>query len=247
MCYLLLQYDPDGPWPVRLLANRDEDYDRAFDPPALLDETHGIFAPRDQRAGGTWIGLNRSGVVAAITNALPQHPREDFRSRGLLVLDSLAHEAAGEAVHWLANHLLFTRYDSFNLLIADRGRATLFQYKSSPEAGGWPEQDAFELEPGTYAISNLHDFGALEPHREGGLITDEPIDMTFARFGRIAADETTELPGGHRILKRGEGRGTVSSSLIALPQAPGAPARMAFLAGRPGEVEYTEQPVPGRS
>ena len=52
-----------------LAANRDERLDRAWDPPAAWwPDQPGVVAGRDRTAGGTWMGLNRHGVAAAVLN-----------------------------------------------------------------------------------------------------------------------------------------------------------------------------------
>ena len=49
-----------------VVANRDEQLDRASSPPFRWKE--GFFAPRDEVAGGTWLGVNDHGVFVGITN-----------------------------------------------------------------------------------------------------------------------------------------------------------------------------------
>src|SRR5437899_5459132 len=72
--------------------NRDESSMRPADPPAVLDGTPIIVAPRDRRAGGTWLGASGTGLVGALSNrrgrTSPSTP-----SGGRLVLDALAQPA----------------------------------------------------------------------------------------------------------------------------------------------------------
>lgn len=49
-----------------VVANRDEQLDRASSPPFRWRE--GFFAPRHDVAGGTWLGVNDDGVFVGITN-----------------------------------------------------------------------------------------------------------------------------------------------------------------------------------
>src|SRR5262249_10657645 len=76
--------------PLVIAANRDEFLDRPAEGPALREIAGGrIVAPRDVRAGGTWLGVNALGVFAALTNRRTSEPDPVRRSRGLLVLDAL--------------------------------------------------------------------------------------------------------------------------------------------------------------
>src|SRR5437016_13775147 len=106
MCVLLVHHRVRDDMPVVLLANRDEDFDRPFAPPFLWPES-GIVAPRDLRAGGTWVGVGRgrAGLVAAITNRRTRAPRTNVRSRGLLVADVLSRRDVDDAAAWLDDHL----------------------------------------------------------------------------------------------------------------------------------------------
>ena len=52
-----------------IAANRDEFLERPSEGPALRSTQYGVIAaPRDVKAGGTWLGLNGSGVFAGLTN-----------------------------------------------------------------------------------------------------------------------------------------------------------------------------------
>src|SRR5207245_8849266 len=68
--------------------NRDESSMRPADPPAVLDGTPMIVAPRDRQAGGTWLGASGTGLVVALSNRRGR-TSPSARSRGQLVLDAL--------------------------------------------------------------------------------------------------------------------------------------------------------------
>ena len=71
-----------------MAANRDEFLARPADPPERSADGRWL-APRDRQAGGTWLGVNATGLFVGVTNrsAGPRDPAR--RSRGLLVLDAL--------------------------------------------------------------------------------------------------------------------------------------------------------------
>lgn len=72
MCTVILGLGTHAEVPLWVAANRDEFYDRPSTPPAVSGPRGlPLFAPRDLRQGGTWIGVSRRGVFAALTNAAP--------------------------------------------------------------------------------------------------------------------------------------------------------------------------------
>ena len=66
MCTLVVASHVLPDRPLVVVANRDEQLDRASSPPFAWKE--GFFAPRDDVAGGTWLGVNDHGVFVGITN-----------------------------------------------------------------------------------------------------------------------------------------------------------------------------------
>jgi hypothetical protein len=239
---LLLHHRVRSDYPLVLLANRDETYDRPFEPPAVRDAERGIVAPRDLRAGGTWLGRNRWGLVAAITNRRGQDVRAGARSRGLLVGDALLHETASAARDWVVGHVRSTPYAGFNLLLADGRDALVVRHRS-----GSDNVDVVPLSPGAHVLTNLHELDELSTPRGGEHVPSEPIAKTVARLERLAGDTSAELPGGHRICKREETRGTVASAVLAL--GPGQPEILRFANGPPDRMPFADaipKPAPRR-
>ena len=91
MCTLIILRRPEHDWPVLMAANRDELIDRPWKQPARhWSDRPNVVAGRDQVAGGTWLGINDQGVVAAILNRRGSlGPKEGYRSRGELPLEAL--------------------------------------------------------------------------------------------------------------------------------------------------------------
>lgn len=232
MCVLLVQFRVRDDAPVVLLANRDEDYARAFDPPVLWPEPFGIVAPRDRKAGGTWFGVNRTGLVAAITNRPAPHPREGTRSRGLLVRDALASPDVAAARGWLEAHLARTSYEPFNLMVLDRRAGFVLHHERD-------RSDLVDLAPGVHVLTNHHDLDAAPVPAEGFPRDGEPLADLLARLERLAGDRTTPLPGNHRICKVGRTRGTVCSVILGLPSDPAALPILRFAAGPPHTTPFS--------
>jgi uncharacterized protein with NRDE domain len=145
MCLILVAWRVDPRFPCVVAANRDEYHGR---PTAEADWWPGgrILAGRDLQAGGTWLGVTRTGRFAALTNfrdpaaaAAPEAP-----SRGTLVSDFLSADwPVSEGLAEMARR--GARCRAFNLLLSD-GRE-LGVYESTTG-------QARILEPGVYALSN---------------------------------------------------------------------------------------------
>jgi hypothetical protein len=242
VCFVLLHHRTRGDWPLVLLANRDEYFDRPFEAPALRDRGHGIVAPKDLRAGGTWLGVNRHGLLAAVTNRREHAPVEGVRSRGLLVTDALALSGARAAASWAKEHLADTAYAGFNLLLADGRDAFVVRHPGAPSPRPPRRGDVVELAPGSHVLTNLHDLDEVRAPTRGAPAPGEPIEATLDRLALLATDSTTPMPGDHRILKRGSDRGTVASALVAQPRSGPGGRVFRFADGPPDVTPFL--PVP---
>ncbi|HVG81349.1 MAG TPA: NRDE family protein, partial [Methylomirabilota bacterium] len=120
MCSIVLLYRPGHDWPVLIGANRDEMRDRPWRAPGRhWADRPEVVAGIDLLAGGSWLGINAQGVVAAALNRMNTlGPAPGFRSRGELVLEALDHPDAAAAAVALAD-LEPAAYRPFNLVVAD--------------------------------------------------------------------------------------------------------------------------------
>jgi hypothetical protein len=166
MCTVVLLRRPQAPWPLLLAANRDELRSRPWRAPARhWPDRPEVVAGIDVQAGGSWLGVNDDGVVAAVLNRVGSlGPAAGKRSRGELVLEALDHADAAAAAAALVD-LDPDAYRPFNLLIADArdafwlrhaGGLPTFGYRSS--SGAWREVDTTSM-PGA---------GAPEAGGQGG-------------------------------------------------------------------------------
>lgn len=149
MCLILLAYRCHPDVEVLLAGNRDEFLRRAAVPPERVQASPRIWAGRDLEAGGTWMGRNEHGLLAALTNrrsAAPPPP--EVRSRGEIVLGLLRHRTPGEAARWLAEQP-HARFRPYSVLFGDAQSFHAFSPQDANPAAG-PRR----LEPGVYALSN---------------------------------------------------------------------------------------------
>jgi uncharacterized protein with NRDE domain len=145
MCLLLLAYHFHPQYRLVLAANRDEFYQR---PALALDfwpDAPDILAGRDLRAGGTWLGVSRTGHLAALTNYRePDKTRSHAPSRGHLVDKFLSGDLSA-AAYLQTVQAQADRYNGFNLIAMDRRDLVYYSNRSRPIR---------KLPAGVYGLSN---------------------------------------------------------------------------------------------
>ncbi|MBS1582533.1 MAG: NRDE family protein [Bacteroidetes bacterium] len=137
MCLIVLAYRVHPRYPLLFAANRDEFHDRPAAPARFWADAPDLLAGRDLRAGGTWMGITRSGRFAALTNYRDLHrPRKQGPSRGLLVRQALEGDFDPGAT---------SAYEGFNLLY---GSVDTLRYHTNEQPTDVP------LTPGVHGLSN---------------------------------------------------------------------------------------------
>ncbi len=145
MCLILVAWRAHPDYPLVVAANRDEFFARPAAEAGWWPDAPSVFAGRDLEAGGTWLGLDRDGRFAGLTNFRdPQRNRDGTPSRGALVADFLrGRESTAEALARL--QFEGPRYNAFNLLVSDGDSLGIYESASG---------SARLLEPGLHALSN---------------------------------------------------------------------------------------------
>lgn len=184
MCLVALSWQSHPRWRLLLAGNRDEFHGRPTAPlQAWPAPCEGVLAGRDLRSGGSWVGLNRQGRAAVVTNVRDPLASASGPSRGQLIADYLAGSADAAAYAEVMRGRA-AEYPPFNLLLADAGRC---QY-----LGNHPTA-CRALAPGIHGMSN----GRLDapwPKTRG--LTERLADWqaagetTFDRLWDALADET---------------------------------------------------------
>ena len=234
MCTVVLLVCPGHPVPVMLMANRDERLDRPWDAPgAWWPEHSGVVGGRDRTAGGTWMAVNRHGVVAAVLNRPGSlGPAPGKRSRGELPLLALAHESAGASAERMAG-LDAGEWRSFNLVLADRSGAWFVRGKGR----GQPQPEP--LPPGVSMVT-AHDPNDLDSPRTARhlprLEAAPPPDTDDWAAWRAILSDRAGGPGEQMNVAHRGGFGTVCSSLLAIPRT--GPLAWWFAAGPPDQAEF---------
>ena len=251
VCTLTLAWRTFGDAPVAVAATRDEAVDRRSEPPAVRDADGNrvrYVAPRDAAAGGTWIGVSESGVVAAVANRWLDADREGDRSRGLLVADCLTAASAEDAVRSAERELDARAYDGFSLVLADGRAAFLLSYD-----GGLA---VTRLRPGVHVVGNVggvvngtERFAVPARRREAGsrradsarqiagALAPDPGETGTAwvdRAGDVLADHEYDA------CRHGDGFGTRSFTRIRTGRDPA----VEFADGPPCETAAEPVPLP---
>ena len=149
MCLIVFACQVVPGVPLIAAANRDEFYDRPAVAASHWPEAPQVYAGRDLKGGGSWMGITEDGKFAALTNIRgPEERRPDAPSRGALVADYLAGGvSASDYIQRIASS--GDAYNGFNLVIGDR--SGLYWYSNR---GAGDERNGRELPPGIYGISN---------------------------------------------------------------------------------------------
>jgi uncharacterized protein with NRDE domain len=223
LCLIALAWKARDDLPLVVAANRDEWRDRPAEPARWWADDPSIFAGRDLQAGGTWMGVTRSGRFAAVTNFRdPSDKRSTARSRGGLVTDFLRSSAsAREFLAALAPHA--GEYNGFNLIVGDRDSLWYF---------GSREGEGRAIAPGVHGLSN-HLLDEPWPKvvrgrlaMEAALADADPAPRLFAALsdGQGAPDEALPdtgvgMPWERRLaspLITGADYGTRCSTVLAM-------------------------------
>lgn len=248
MCTLVILRSPSAPWPVLIAANRDEMAGRPWKKPGRhWPDRPEVVAGLDELAGGSWMGMNQTGVVAAILNRVGTlGPLAGKRSRGELVLEALDHADAVEAARALAD-LDGRAYRPFNMMVADNRDAFWLR------ADGGARIQVHPIPEGLHMLTaqELDDhtsprIGAYLPRFRAARAPDPDRD-DWTEWAALLGDggagpDGEEAPA--MCFLRDNGFGTVSASLIALP-AIGADAHPVwrFAAGRPDSSPWEPLPL----
>lgn len=218
MCLIVVGWRVHPDFPLVVAANRDEFHARPTAVANFWANAPEVIAGRDLEAGGTWLGITRSGRFAAVTNVREPRAAKGIHSRGRLT------QAFLEGRQTPADHvgrIEMGNYAGFNLLVGD-GQSLWY----CSNRGAKP----LELSPGVYGLSNhLLDspWPKLLTARQGFAQAMTRLPDREPLFGILADDEIvpdTELPDTgipldwerrlSAIFVRAEGYGTRASTVV---------------------------------
>lgn len=188
MCTLAFYFQQFNDYPMIVAANRDEYFTRPSADPQVLIEKPLAFGGKDLLAGGTWLGVNEQGLLAAILNRRVGSgvERAAPRSRGLLCLDALKVKSPAEACALLKSERGST-YQPFNLLFAD-GKEAYIAYNLGEKI------KTIKLDRGLHVVSNT---SLYEP-------SSNKLGHAHALFSQVGKEVEGDLDGSfiHRLFRR---------------------------------------------
>jgi uncharacterized protein with NRDE domain len=236
MCLILFGWRAHPRYRLVLAANRDEFHERPTEAADFWPSQPDWLGGRDLQAGGTWLGVTRSGRFAAVTNyrepLAPQTPLE--RSRGDLVTDFLAGRRA-PLLH--ARSLLAgaSSYRGFNLLLGDPDSLVYVSNRHDRVS---------EVEEGIHGLSNHlldTDWPKVHSGRErlGALLRDERVEAS-ALIELLT--EREQVPGA-MPLDQGDGaiRRHLMNHFFIVSPVYGTRSSTVLLIRNDGRAEFVER------
>lgn len=183
MCLIVFAWQQHKDYDLIVGANRDEFHLRPTQKAGWWPDYPELLAGRDLQAGGTWLGVTRSGRFATITNYREQSfTRGSYRSRGALVSDFLL---GVQSPDQFSTEVDGDGYAGFNLLTADVQSMSYVSNRGDAMA---------DMPPGIYGLSNASlDTAWSKVNRSKaqlrGLIDSDNVNETTLL--RILADRQT--------------------------------------------------------
>ena len=222
MCLVVAALGVSSRHELLFAANRDERHARPSEPAHWWPDAPDVLGGRDLLAHGTWLAVDRSGRLAAVTNFRDTSAAAAPLSRGALVADYLrgAQPIEGFAA---ALDTRLNEYGPFSLLLREHGALRIVSNRAP----------AAELGVGVHAISNAA-YGVEWPKvrsaragMRGVLETPDPIDALFALLAERWPGATLEERYTTSHFVEGPVYGTRSSTVIAI--------------GRDGQLTFAER------
>ena len=157
MCLVNFQFQVHPNYPLIVVANRDEFYERPTESAHFWEDHPTILAGRDLLQMGTWLGVSKAGRFAALTNFRDPQLKPGHLSRGDIVRDFLIGQQ--EPLDFI-EELKKSResYGGYNIVIGDSHQ--LFHYNNILDKMN-------EVSPGTHSLSN-HTLNTPWPKVEKG-------------------------------------------------------------------------------
>lgn len=239
MCLFSAVFQSIPECPLLILSNRDEYWSRPSQPPQIVVETNKQIrwmGGLDATAGGTWLGINQSGLLVAITNRplREEHPR--VRSRGLLCRDLLGCRSLNEALEELEKQKKNHPYAGFNVLLLTVSEAVIVENAD--------ESVLTALSPGIHIVSNGTLNDPDDPRVTRARSELDQWDLQKNNPEDLADDgkRICGLPANAKhsgICVREKNRGSVSSTIVALTENP-ENALYWYASGPPAETPYAD-------
>jgi uncharacterized protein with NRDE domain len=235
MCLLLFAWEVHPYYRLILAANRDEFYERPSASADFWEDAPDILAGRDLKDRGTWLGITRSGRIAALTNYRdPASVKKEAPSRGGLVSAYLlGKEKAETYLNRIAAET--SLYNGFSLLVGGLSGVFYFSNRGMQT----------RLAPGIYGLSNsLLDVSwpkvVLGKKKLGDLLYQK-VRPTCEAIFRLLSDRST--PSDDQLPETGVGLEWERILSPIFVQSPfyGTRSSTVLLVDRKGKTTFSER------
>lgn len=241
MCVIFFAYQKHTDYPLILLANRDEFYERPTEKAGIWADFPSIFGGRDLVGGGTWLGVNKDGKFSAVTNYRNPNLPKGLRSRGDLVADFLK---SGESAENYLNKVRrqAEEFSGFNLLVGEINSQKNELFYFSNLSG-----KIQKLSAGIYGLSNhLLDTPWQKVNKGKRFLTehlseDFSKEMSFQLLGDETLADDADLPD----TGIGKSREKILSAIFIKTPIYGTRSSTVLTIDRNEQVDFTEKTFSG--
>lgn len=237
MCIVFLVHHTVPDLPLVMAANRDEFFERPTLPMHFWEDYPTLLAGKDMQAGGTWLGVTRTGRIAVVTNYRETNtPKDGAPSRGKLITDFLLDQKVDVDTFRQRLDNEGKQYNGFNILFGNVNE--LFYYSNMVG-------HSTRLKPGVYGLSNhLLDTPWPKVTLGKGLLHELPPDpkqwTNDVLFGLLTNDH---IPPDHLLPETGIDTAferTLGSIFVSSPDY-GTRCSTVIKLNRMGEVQAEER------
>jgi len=237
MCLILFAYRCHPGYPLILAANRDEYYQRQTRAAHWWPENPELLAGKDLEEGGTWLGINRNGRLAAVTNVREPHLTAPAScSRGLLTRRYLEEDIENQRFCSLLQET-GDQYRGYNLIFGSINDLYYFSNRN-----GQP----LRLTPGLYGLSNARLDTPWPKVRKGkDLLKQKLVEEQLDTGNLLSILAGTEIVADNLLPETGVGlewERRLSAIRITGPDY-GTRSSTVLLINRHGQVFFHEKPL----
>ena len=236
MCILFIAQRQRKDYPLIIAANRDEFHARPTQSSHIWSSHPPIFAGKDLQAGGTWMGVTRSGRIAALTNIRkPDSENPQARSRGELVVRYLLSQSSDSAfTHELTQQA--NQFNGYNLLFGTWQKLQVFNNH---------REQVESVSDGVHGLSNAsfnapwpkvsRGVGALTEYCNNAINLEEEALFALLKDSTQAPDELLPSTGIEQAWEK-----RLSPIFIQSPEY-GTRSSTLLLVKRDGSASWTER------
>lgn len=234
MCLVVFGWQAHPDYRLVLAANRDEYHGRPAKEAHWWPDLPAVLAGRDSQAGGTWLGLGKTGRGGVITNYREHETRNPAKlSRGELIPDFVT---GNDRPHDFAQAVGGTNYAGFNLLLFDHEEMSYVSNRGDHLA---------VLDPGIYGLGNA----SLDTPWPKLVRSKRAFGELLATTGRVNSDELMDLladrqPASVDDIEPGElpqALATALSSPFIVTPEYGTRCSSVILWSHDGTIEFSER------